>query len=53
MQRPFLFGWDFMRAFLRCLLLFMAAFSTQVWAEETSHVLLLNSYHYGMDWTDG
>ncbi|MDD5298149.1 MAG: PAS domain S-box protein [Rhodocyclaceae bacterium] len=21
--------------------------------EETAHVLLLNSYHYGMDWTDG
>jgi PAS domain S-box-containing protein len=23
------------------------------WGEDKTHVLLLNSYHYGMDWTDG
>lgn len=35
------------------LLLVVMTWAWPAWAEQATHVLLLNSYHYGMDWTDG
>lgn len=35
------------------LALFFMGWVTAAWGGEKAHVLLLNSYHYGMDWTDG
>ncbi|MFA6063601.1 MAG: PAS domain S-box protein [Gallionella sp.] len=34
-------------------LLFLLSYSLPAWSLEQPHVLLLNSYHQGMDWTDG
>ncbi len=39
------------RFFLLVPLLFVGLIST-AWGQEKAHVLLLNSYHYGLDWTD-
>jgi PAS domain S-box-containing protein len=41
-------------SYLRSLLLLLAlAWIGPSWADPVVHVLLLNSYHAGMDWTDG
>jgi diguanylate cyclase (GGDEF)-like protein/PAS domain S-box-containing protein len=32
--------------------LFLMSLSPSIWGQETSHILLLNSYHYGLGWTD-